>query len=1006
MNFFRSWSLKEVFSRPLTLILLVLLTVWTANAQAEAGAAALEGTVKDSIGALVPGAGVSVKNIDTGLERNVLSNSNGIFNAPVLPVGRYTVSVKANGFAEARREVILSVGETTRIEIELQPIGASAEVVVLSEGELIDAESPSTSSSISQKSIENLPIRGRNFPEFVQLVPGVIQEGDRKGLVIAGQRSINSNVAIDGADFNDALQGNQRGGNDAVFFFPQVAIKEFQVVRSGASAEVGRTGSGFVNAVTKGGTNNVRGELFYQNRNDRLTSPDPFGNDGSNNQNLVGGSIGGPIVRDRAFFFMGIERNFLRIPYFVKFAPISGTLPANLAALEGEQISTNDPLAIFARTDFILNDRNTLNFQFTHSSLTAKNFIAIDEGITITDIAATQNVVRKGSSNGIKASLVTILSPDLINEFRGQIASDNRREDSNVEGPDIRISGIGRIGGSNSRPRIFNTTRYQVSDNLSWTNGNYRLKIGADVNINRWEAQRVAGGTGTWRFNSLNDYLNLIPRRFDQAVPIFPDQLLASGYQKEFAFFIQNNIRIADNLRLTAGLRWEGLDNPTPPNPNPALPETQKIPDDMKQWQPRLGLTWDMRGDGNSVLKVSSGIYTSRTPAILFYRVFVNNDLVTKDLRIDERSGACRTATAPSSIPANCYFRGTGALVTFPNTLVGLDNSALLPFTIRNGAALTRAFGFQPDFKNPRTYQGSITWEQKIGKDYVLSVGYLRSAAWNLQRRLDRNLNAPTINSAGFPVFPTNSSGGALRPNPNIGIYSINESSAHSSYDALAISLRRRFAQRFQLEVNYTLAENRDDDSNERNFSKEGALNPFDLKIEAGPSKQDVRHNFNMSGVIDLGAGFTLSSIVITRSGFPFTPRPIDGEDYQNDGNDANDRAIINGVVAGRHSGRQPNFFNLDLRLLKAFNLGERRTLSLSAEVFNVTKASNKGFGVDAYSDYCTTNSALVSSSNPLNITCPSGTNPSVLAGEAYTSPSTARFGGPRQLQLGLRFQF
>jgi len=149
-----------------------------------------------------------------------------------------------------------------------------------------------------------------------------------------------------------------------------------------------------------------------------------------------------------------------------------------------------------------------------------------------------------------------------------------------------------------------------------------------------------------------------------------------------------------------------------------------------------------------------------------------------------------------------------------------------------------------------------------------------------------------------------------------------------------------------------------------------------------------------------------VSSILITRSGFPYTPRPIDGEDYQNDGNDANDRAIINGVVAGRHSGRQPNFLNLDLRLLKTFNLGEKRSLALSAEIFNVTKASNKGFGVDAYSDYCTTNSALVSSSNPLNITCPSGTSPSILAAEPYTAPSSARFGGPRQLQLGLRFQF
>ncbi len=976
------------------------------QAQTESGSAAVEGFVRDANGAAIPGATVLVKNTETGLERNAVTNSAGVFTAPVLPVGRYSITVKAAGFADSRLDAVLTVGETTRLDVKLEAAGAQVEVVVLSESESIDTESASTGSSITQRSIENLPVRGRNFPELVQLTAGVVQEGDRKGLVIAGQRSINSNVAIDGADFNDALQGNQRGGNDAVFFFPQTAIKEFQVVRSGAGAEVGRTGSGFVNAVTKSGTNTVRGEMFYQNRNDRLTSRDAFGRDGSNKQNLFGGSVGGPIAKDRTFFFAGLEQNFLEIPYFVDFLPTSTALPAQLAALEGEQLSTNNPTAFFGRFDHVFSDSQSFNLQYTYSRLKAANFVAIDEGIVVTDVAATQNVLRKGSSSGLKGSFVSVVSPNLVNEFRGQVATDNRREDSNVAGPDIRISGIGRIGGSNSRPRIFNTTRYQVSDNVSYSTGVHRFKFGVDVNVNKWEAQRVTNGTGTWRFNSLSDYLNLIPRRFDQAVPLVPSALLASGYQKEYALFVQDNISLRPNLKLSLGLRWEGLDNPTPPNPNPALPETGEIPDDMTQWQPRLGLSWDVNGDGRSVVRFSSGIYTSRTPAILFYRVFVNNDLVTKDLRIDERSGACRTATVPSSIPTNCYFRGTGALVTFPNTLVGLSNSALIPFTIRNGAALTRAFGFEPGFKNPRTYQGSFTWEQKIGEDYVLSIGYVHSSAWKLQRRVDRNLFAPTYNSAGLPVFPVNSSGGALRPNTNIGIYSINESSAHSTYNALAASVRRRFAKRFQMEMNYTWADNRDDDSNERNFSKEGALNPFDLKLEAGPSKQDIRHNFNLSGVFDLGRGFTLSAIGITRTGFPFTPRIIDGEDYQNDGNDANDRATVNGVLTGRHSGRQPNFFNLDLRLMKAFSIGEKSKLALSAEVFNATRNSNRSFGPDAYSDYCTTNSALASGSNPMNITCPSGTFPSVMAGEAYTAPSTARFGGPRQLQLGLRFTF
>src|SRR5437867_8632147 len=148
----------------------------------------------------------------------------------------------------------------------------------------------------------NLPIRGRDFTEFVQLTPAITQESDRNGLVISGQRSINSNISIDGADFNDALQGNQRGGNDAVFFFPQAAVREFQVVRSGASAEIGRTNSGFVNVVTKSGSNDAHGEAFYYDREKALTSPDAFNRTLNNQQSQVGGSFGGPIRHDRAFF--------------------------------------------------------------------------------------------------------------------------------------------------------------------------------------------------------------------------------------------------------------------------------------------------------------------------------------------------------------------------------------------------------------------------------------------------------------------------------------------------------------------------------------------------------------------------------------------------------------------------------------------------------------------------------------------------------------------------------
>ncbi len=970
------------------LLMLICATSLCAFAQSESGSAAIEGAITDQNSQAINGATVTIRNLETGYARKLVTNARGEFIASVMPVGTYAIEVTASGFATAKRErITLTVGNTETVNLSLTLASLSEQVLITSDQTTLDTEEGATGTTIGPRSITDLPIRGRNFTDLIQLTPGIVQDSDRKGLVIAGQRSINSNIALDGADFNDALQGNQRGGNDAVFFFPQTAIREFQVVRSGVSAEVGRTGGGFVNAVTKSGTNEFHGEAFYLNRNPNLTSPDAFENKGNNQQNQFGGSIGGPIKKDRAFFFIGAEQNFLRIPYFVRFAtPAAGlTVPADIANLQGEQQSTNNPTAVFARTDFIISQNNTLNIQYTFARFRGENFGALADGTTLTDNFASTNYEAANSSHGVKLGLVTVFDARTINEFRAQIATDRRREDPNTIGPEIRVDNYGRFGNSSSRPRRFETERYQLSDNLSLNTGAHRLRFGVDMNINDFTAQRQPDFLGTWRFSSLADFLNGIPRRLTQTVVLFPELIVAKGSQKELAFFAQDRVKLSSSLTLTAGLRWEGQWNPQPVRPNPALRETTFIPNDLKMWQPRLGLAWDAGNKGRTVVRLSAGLYSSRTPSVLFLRVFTNNDLVTKDYSFDERSGACRTATG-AAIPANCVFRGTGTIITYPNILTAVPN---LPTGINNRVQ-SRAFGFQPDFVNPRTFQTSVTVDQSLGKDFSLSVGYVHSSAWNLQRRVDKNLGAPTIDTAtGYPRFL------AARPNPTIGIFSINESSAHSNYEALVVSLQRRFARRYQVGVNYTYSDNRDDDSNERNFSRETVLNPFDLKAEAGPSKQDVRHNFNINGLVDLGAGFTLSGILITRSGFPYTA--VVGDDIQNDINTDNDRAVINGRVVGRNTLRQPKFFNLDLRLLKSFSLGETRRLSFTAEFFNVTRASNKNFGVDAISVYGNTGNSLPGVAVPTVFPLP---------GEPFTAPSTARFGGPRQLQLGARLVF
>jgi hypothetical protein len=431
------------------------------------------------------------------------------------------------------------------------------------------------------------------------------------------------------------------------------------------------------------------------------------------------------------------------------------------------------------------------------------------------------------------------------------------------------------------------------------------------------------------------------------------EELTFRGTGQELALFLNDKWNVSKTLTLSAGLRWEGQWNPQPTRPNPAFPQTAVIPNDLAQWQPRLGLSWNPGQSNRTVVRLSAGIYTARTPANLFQRVFTNNGLTA--LAIDSR-------TDPAVLP----------LLRFPANLNTLPANLRVP--------VQRVFGFARDFVNPQSAQLSASVDHTIARDLVVSVGYLRNSTWNLQRRLDRNLFPPTINAQGMPIYPT------TRPNPSIGILSVNESSAHSSYDGLLLTATKRYAKRYQFQVNYTYSKSRDDDSNERNFSQEPALNVFDLSSQRAASKQDIRNNLNVNSTVDLGWGVTFSGIVLARSGLPFTR--VIGVDTQSDGNDDNDRAIINGRVVPRNDGRQPAFFSMDLRLLKAIRLGDRKSLMFSAEGFNVTKNANRNFGNDGISVWGTPAAPVATRDQPL------------------FAPSTARYGGPRQLQLGARFVF
>ncbi|MEP6914683.1 MAG: carboxypeptidase regulatory-like domain-containing protein [Acidobacteriota bacterium] len=955
---------------------LLLLSPAVLGAQSGSGAGSIEGSVLDPSGKPVSDAAVVIRNEANGYTRAAVSDASGRFAAASMPVGTYSVEATAARFAPQRVVATLGVGAALKIELKLSIAGVTEQLTVVGEDTHIDRVGTATSTRIDEKAVADLPIRGRNFTEFAILTPNIMQEANRGGLVVNGQRSINSNISIDGVDFNDSLQGNQRGGNDATYSFPQSAVREFQVVRSGASAEVGRTTAGFVNVVTKSGTNQISGEGFYSNRNGKLTSRDAFGHSSSNNsQHQMGGAIGGPMKRDKLFWFAAAEKNLLTIPYTVQFRTPSQpagqppvVVPQSILNQQGQFEGQNNPLVSFVRVDSVLSPRHSLNVQYTYSALGGLNFSVKS---ALTDQAVSNNNKLDRKSQGVKVALTSVLTPGLLNEVRAQYAYDNRYQVPESALPQIDIKDFGTIGGNSDGPINYKATRYELLDNVSWTRGIHSVRAGFDANYNPQYMTREKFANGLYTFATFADYLNGRIQQYQQALAAPGAKGFYQQAQQDYGAFVQDAMRLHSYVTLTAGLRWDGQVEPQPDRPNPLYPVTSRIPNDLKMWQPRLGVAYDIGGKGRSVIRLSTGLYDSRTPGYLLQRAFTDNgiDVLTINSAVDP---------------------GILNYLTVPNALAAIPAGVALP--------LNSIYAFDPNFRNPRSFQVAAAIEQQLGKNTKVTLGYTRNATSDLQRRVDKNLFPPTLDATGYPIYPKGpaSTGGVLRPDPSIAALNVNESSSRARYNAVSFSLQRQMSHRLQFQTNYTYAVGKDDDSNERDFNRQGVLNTFDYMADWGYSRQDIRHSGNVHLLYDLPGGFTISAIALAHTGIPF--KSVIGSDLQNDGNSVNDRPIIDGHVIARNALRQPDFFDADLRLLKSFNLGDRKRLTLSIEAFNLTRAPNTGMDGDGESVY----GKPTATANPITGLFYANNT----AGLPTTSPSTDHFGGARQVQLGARIGF
>lgn len=927
---------------------------------AQSSTGALYGSVLDPQGRAVANAMIVVRSADLGAQRSTPTDREGAFRMVGLVPGAYELQARTGNLILKRPlRVTISVGSSTQVAMRLSITGAQEHVTVhggraLQEGNTVAPAVNKTESSDSDffagMTVTYLPIRDRDFMQFNDLGAGAHENPEGAGVIVSGQRSSAIVTQVDGTNFNNPLLGGRRGAGDGSFFLPQTVVREFELVRSGVAADVGETNAGLVNIATKEGTNKFHGEAFYTGRPSTLTSKDAFGHSLDSVQDALGGSFGGPIRRNRSFFYAGVEQDFLHAPYFAQFEPQAKgvVIPASLTALQGQVVEKAWPTAGFLRIDVLLNAANTLNVQASADRIRATN---VGDGLTRSIATVDYASSLSGQSFWTRAGLTSVLNRESISQLVAAWSADHRDVTPNSTAPEVFINGFGILGGNALGAHLYSSRQLQLNETLLVEHSGTSLAFGGAFAFDPMYEQREENLNGRFDYDSLTGYLSNTARRYQQT--FVAGGVRFAGSIREFDLFGNAKLAVCRALALTAGLRWAGQWNPQPSHSDAAIPQTRRIPNDLAQWQPRVGLAWTPTH--KMVIRLSSGLYSAPTPGADFHRVLSDNGL--------------ETVVADSDFDSELLAL-TGAETGAPHAL------STAPWALTQPHALV--VGIDPSFRNPSSLQAAGGVNQEITPKLSLNMGYLHSSTWNLQRRVDENLNAPEVNDEGDPVFPT------VRPDPSVGRLLVNQSTAHSSYDAFLLTATSQISRRSQLSANYTLSRTRDDDSSQGPYGIDAAINPYDLGGEKAYSSLDTRHVLNLSAILNLPVGFKLNPLLVARSGAPYTP--IIGFDTQNDANDWNDRAVIDGTTTSRNSLRQPAFSDLDLRLVKDFTLkGEGHHLDLFMDVFNVIGAMNRNFGPEAVSAYGLPQSPLFTT------------------GQALFAPDVTRIGGPREIQFTAR---
>lgn len=902
------------------ILAIVVVLSMPAILSAQSGTADLTGKVLDQQGGALPGVLVVARNQDSGTFRQSVSASNGTFQFPGLMPGVYHVEAELAGFNKYQRtDLRLEIGKTVAVDITLTIGGLSEQIAVTAEAPLVDTTSKEVGGFIATRELLDLPTSNRNFTAYLAVLPGVVAGA------VGGQPGGTVNYSFDGGSNNDGT----RGGDQARI--PIEAIQEFQLLVAQADAEYGSTG-GVVNAVSKQGTNQFHGSMLSLIRNSRLTQKSYFVREGNlakpdTKEDQYGGSIGGPIVKNKLHFFGTYEQFFLRRTTTVN-------IP-NRSDLNGSLIFPGKIYNSFVRVDQQLNANQTWGVKW------------LSEYAPNLNTAQSMSAARTAEDHDQQfvGSWNTVIGSRMVNTLRVGLTREDYLDSSYAFKdagyrqekllPTLNFQSF--TDQQNAKGDAVGEHLYLLNDTFNWfvpnARGSHNVQAGLEVSYTDVNNHVQDNLNGTFSFSNNGPFNAGDPRTWpDQFSVRMPIESIFLDKNTYGAVYLQDKWQMTPRLTVSAGVRYEVEIIPVNERGNAKFASANDYPVDKNNLAPRTGFAYMLDQDGKSVIRGGWGVYFQRTLFTTTSPYSLNgvySDSFTATFPANNRDAGPSAGRLPTE----------AMLLTYPVVNRALLNQLFPVGTLQRNVGTVRLD--DPNRHNPYTHQFSIGYERQLGGQMSVSVDYLRKQLRDMLVQVDLN--------PGLRVNTTRT-GTVNRPDPNFVSSAItSQNLGWQNYDSLLVAVEKRFSRGYSFRTAYTYGKSWG------NVASNNAANPMqvgdqlNLDLNEQPSSVDRPHNLVVSGTLEVPhtGGLRVSGITRYTSGAAFTigdsssdpnrngilTDPLPAGTYSGTG----PNAITVDNKGGINGARLPSVFVLDLRLGYRIKAGRNRTLEVYGDILNST---------------------------------------------------------------------